>query len=335
MFIFKLGESLSKIVLRLLPRRFSDRILCNCNDYVVYVLRTKSYKTKPRMTFMEAVFATILFDLALFGTCNPLINTIIRIFTSLQNSWDKPFSSKDEAASQVTEFCERLSIQQSPWIWEKPKEDYTCLNDFFSRTFAPRHFPSIGEAKVVAPACCTITRYEDDDSLKSILIKGCKYEIESIGLPREDVHLYRKNSVLVGYLSPTDYHRVHSPLSGKCVHCKMEGLDRKSASVKFFGGKFNILNENKRLIIIVESEENGIKLALVVIGGIGVDTITFNPNILGQKIIKGQELSSFRAGGSAIALFSSAPIKYDPDFEQGSSCNRHVEVQMGESLGSY
>jgi hypothetical protein len=123
------------------------------------------------MTFMEAVFATMLFDLALFGTSNPVINTIIRIFTSLQNSWDKPFSSRDQAATQVTEFCERLSIQQTPWIWEKPKEEYICLNDFFSRTFSPRHFPPLGEAKVVAPACCTMTKYNDDNDLKSILIK--------------------------------------------------------------------------------------------------------------------------------------------------------------------
>eukprot|EP00557_Chaetoceros_sp_GSL56_P002112 CAMPEP_0176498114 /NCGR_PEP_ID=MMETSP0200_2-20121128/12127_1 /TAXON_ID=947934 /ORGANISM="Chaetoceros sp., Strain GSL56" /LENGTH=180 /DNA_ID=CAMNT_0017896257 /DNA_START=554 /DNA_END=1096 /DNA_ORIENTATION=+ len=180
-----------------------------------------------------------------------------------------------------------------------------------------------------------MTRYDNNDALKSILIKGCNYEMENIGLPRHDVHLYRQNSVLLGYLSPTDYHRVHSPISGKCVHCKMEGLDKKSVSVKFFGGKFNILNENKRLVIVLESEHDDVRVALIVIGGIGVDTIAYNSNFLGQRITKGQELSSFRAGGSAIALFSTAPIKYVPDFEQGSSFNRHVEVQVGESLGSY
>ena len=76
------------------------------------------------------------------------------------------------------------------------------------------------------------------------------------------------------------------------------------------------------------------KVALVIIGGIGVDTITYDPNILGRNIVKGQELSSFRAGGSAIALFSTGPIAFVPDFEEGSHSNRHVEVQVGESLGN-
>jgi len=284
------------------------------------------------MTFIEGVFATILFDLALFGTSNPLINGVIRLFTSLQNAWDKPFSSKLEAVSQVKEFATRLSIQQEPWIWEKPIEDYTSLNDFFSRTYQPSTLPALGDAKVVAPACCTMTRYNNDSDLRSLLIKGCDYRIEDIGLPASDIESYRQNLVFVGYLSPTDYHRVHSPFSGKCVHCKMEGIHKKSASVKFFGGKFNIMNENKRLVIILESGDT--RVALIVIGGIGVDSIVYNPGLLGQSIAKGQELSSFRAGGSAFAMFSTAPIALTADFEKASSDCRHVEVQVGESLAN-
>lgn len=332
MLIFKVGETLSKIIQKFLPQRISDRIQYNCGDYNIYVLRTNTHKTKPRMTFMEAVFATILFDLALFGTSNVFINAIIRTFTSFQNSWDKPFRSREEAVCQITEFCDRLSIQQSPWIWEKAKEEYTSLNDFFARTFSGKFFPPLGQASVVAPACCTMTRYNDNDTLKSVLIKGCDYKIENIGLPMDDIHLYRQSTVLIGYLSPTDYHRVHSPISGKCVYCKMEGIDHSSASVKFFDGKFNILNENKRLIIVLETAQ-GTKMALVIIGGIGVDTITYNPGMLGQNILKGQELSAFRAGGSAVAMFSTVPIQFVSNFEHGASNYRHVEVQVGESLG--
>jgi len=331
MWIFKVGDLLSRLVVKLMPKRISDRIMFNSSEYSVYVLQTQSIKTKPRMTFMEAVFATILFDLALFGTNNPVINGIIRFFTSLQNSWDSQFSSQEDAVTQVTEFCERLSIQQNPWIWEKSKEDYTSLNDFFSRTFIQSKFPTLGSANIVAAASCTMTRYNDDASMKSLLIKGCSYHIEDIGLPGEDIHLYRQNPVFTGYLSPTDYHRVHSPMSGKCTVCKMEGIDKKSASVKFFGGKFNILNENKRLVIVLDSGH--FKIALVIIGGIGVDSIVYN-DMIGQQISKGQELSAFRAGGSAIAMFSTAPIKFTAEFERASKGNAHVEVQVGESLAN-
>lgn len=88
------------------------------------------------------------------------------------------------------------------------------------------------------------------------------------------------------------------------MHCKMEGEQAPSASVKFFGGKFNLLNENKRLVIVLEEEnkydnveEEPLRVALVVIGGVGVNTITYDEQMIGQSFEKGQELSAFRAGG--------------------------------------
>ena len=335
MWIFRLGEAFASVVVLMLPRRFSERIKHNSSEYSVYVLKTKSIKTKPRMTYIEAVFATILFDLALFGTSNMFINSIIRLFTSMQNSWDKPFVSKEETVSQIGEFCTRLSIQQEPWIWEKSIEDYSSLNDFFSRTYKQSTFPKLGDAALIAPACCTMARYNNNADLQTLLIKGCDYKIEDIGLPPSEVDLYRKNPIFVGYLSPTDYHRVHAPISGVCTYCKMEGVHKKSASVKFFDGSFNILNENKRLVIVIESGD--VKVALVIIGGIGVDSIHLlgNPNKVEQSISKGEQLSAFMAGGSAIAMFSTGSLSFTPEFEMANDKCTHVEAEVGESLANF
>ena len=290
--------------------------------------------SKPRMTLFEGVFATLLFDMALFGTNNPIINGIIYLFTTIQNSWDKPFKSEDEAQRSITEFCNRLDIQYKPWIWEKAATKYLSLNDFFSRTYNETHFPTIGVGQVVSPACCVLQIYNDDATMKSVLIKGCEYSIDRIGLPTEDIAAYKKHHIILGYLSPKDYHRVHSPIAGKCIYCKMEGEDRLSASVKFFGGKFNILNENKRLVIVIESKE-GLRVALVIVGGVGVNTITYDPSLVGKQIQKGQELSAFRAGGSAFAMFSSKPLHLIKDLKDVAERARgdNVEVQVGESLG--
>lgn len=88
----------------------------------------------------------------------------------------------------------------------------------------------------------------------------------------------------------------------------MEGADHRSASVKFFAGKFNILNENKRLVVVLEEEEQSstgssnrvedpLRVALVIVGGVGVDTITYDSDMVGKTLDKGQEISAFRAGG--------------------------------------
>ena len=275
------------------------------------------------MTLFEGVFATILFDMALFGTDNVIINGIISLFTSIQNSWDRSFVNEDIASTKVTDFCNRLNIQQEPWIWEKRKEEYTSLNDFFSRTYDSKYFPPIGSGRLVSPACCTIQCYNNDSDMKTVLIKGCDYEIGKIGLPEDDLEKYRMNKILIGYLSPKDYHRVHSPISvsalclfyvpsflpnthclvqGKVVHCKMEGINAPSASVKFFEGQFNLLNNNKRLVIVIEEKDDDdgsidpLRVAIAIIGGVGVNTITYG-DIMGKEVKKGDELSTFRAGG--------------------------------------
>ena len=334
MLTFQLAEATASIIVLFLPKRFSDRIYDNCNGYEVFDMKTGKLKTKPKMTFIEAVFATILFDLALFGTSNIFINTIIRMFTSLQNSWDRPFKSKQDAVNVITQFCEKLRIQKSPWIWEKEIGDYTSINDFFSRTYQSATFPKIGHAPCVSPASCTMTMYNNNTDLKSLLIKGCNYQLEDIGLPEEDIDLYRNNAILIGYLSPSDYHRVHAPISGVCSHCKMEGLDQRSSSVKFFSGKFNILNSNKRLVIVIDS--GNIKIAIVIIGGIGVDTIHLLGDLeVGKKVTKCEQLSAFRAGGSAIAMFSTAPLLFTSDLLRAFSKCNHVEIEVGESIANF
>lgn len=86
---------------------------------------------------------------------------------------------------------------------------------------------------------------------------------------------------------------------GKVVHCKLEGVDAPSASVKFFGGKFNLLNNNKRLVVVIEEEDSSddpLRVAIVIVGGVGVNTITYD-DILNKTVAKGDELSTFRAGG--------------------------------------
>lgn len=297
-------------------------------------------KTKPRMTFLEAVFATILFDLALFGTDNLFINSIIRLFTKFQNSWDRIFQSRDEAKREIIKFCQILGIQTEPWIWEKPIEDYNCLNDFFSRRYAKPL--NIGHDDIVSPASCTITIHGNHDIFSRLVVKGCDYALEDVGLhPLEDLSQYSKHPVILGYLCPADYHRFHAPLSGKCIHCKMEQSDADSASVKFFGGRFNLLNRNKRLIIVLEDTQKR-RVALVIIGGVGVNTIVYDDTILGTWVEKGDDLGTFRAGGSAFCLFSNFPIKFNPKLIQhkdssssSSSNDQPMEVLVGESFANF
>lgn len=296
------------------------------------------------MTFPEGVFATILFDLALFGTSNIFINTIIRLFTSYQNYWKKPFLSKDHAELRVTLFCHQLHIPMKPWKWDKTIRDYKSLNDFFTRHYSNKYIPPIGTAVLVSPACCTLRRFTNMISLKSLLLKGCQFETKKIGLPYESntdlfyFQSYIQNDILIGYLSPSDYHCVHSPFEGKVISCDLIDQHNDSSSVKFFQGKFNILNHNKRLVIVLESNgnpmtygtERRIRVALIIVGGVGVNSIVYDKNdlFIGKSLRKGQEVAQFHAGGSAIVLMTSDSMDYLDLFHE----YQPIQVLVGESL---
>jgi hypothetical protein len=43
--------------------------------------------------------------------------------------------------------------------------------------------------------------------------------------------------------------------------------------------------------------EDPLRVALVIVGGVGVDTITYDSDMVGKTLDKGQEISAFRAGG--------------------------------------
>lgn len=346
-----LGDAVARFLLTyVLPKHYGDRIRRNVEPAPTTILATgETNRDRPRMTLIEGVFATLLFDLALFGTDNIVINGIIRIFTKIQNGWNQPFRSEMEAAEQIQQFCDALSIQTKPWIWEKPMEQYGCLNDFFSRRYAPKFMPSLDKVDVVTPACCTMQMYERDEDMQRLLIKCCEYTLEKIGLPDlssvhesksngdgSDLIQYRQNRVFLGYLSPTDYHRVHSPIEGKCVYCSLEGPESLSASVKFFGGRFNMLNENTRLVVVIEKKlqrGNKLRLGLVVIGGVGVNTIVFDDDMKGKFVEKGGEIATFRAGGSAFAMFTTHPINLTKQYASSAKGSAEVKVLVGEGLG--
>jgi hypothetical protein len=40
-----------------------------------------------------------------------------------------------------------------------------------------------------------------------------------------------------------------------------------------------------------------LRIALVIVGGVGVDTITYDSGMVGKSFAKAQEVAAFRAGG--------------------------------------
>jgi len=62
---------------------------------------------------------------------------------------------------------------------------------------------------------------------------------------------------------------------------------------------------------VSEQQNRPHKLRLLLFD-VGVDTIVYDPNSLGKSLFV--EISTFRAGGSAIAIFSNTELSFHTDF---------------------
>jgi hypothetical protein len=51
-------------------------------------------------------------------------------------------------------------------------------------------------------------------------------------------------------------------------------------------------------------------VALVIVGGVGVNSIVYDTTLMAEEINEGDELSTFRAEGSVIAMFSNRPLQF-------------------------
>ena len=99
-------------------------------------------------------------------------------------------------------------------------------------------------------------------------------------------------------------------------------------------GQPSILSHNRRCVLVLQQE--GLQLALVIIGGFLVDSVRMDPEIRpGAKVAKGQYLGAFALGGSAILMLTSAPLDVEPVLSESMSKFPHpVKVQVGRSFAN-
>jgi phosphatidylserine decarboxylase len=126
-------------------------------------------------------------------------------------------------------------------------------------------------------------------------------------------------------LSPTDYHRIHSPCSGEIA--ESEHVAGKVYPVNDFGLTFmrRVLSRNERLITYIRHE--GGELALVKVGALNVSSIRYvepRPHRVGR----GDELAYFEFGSTVVLLTE------DGTFEPGTDLGTGDIVRMGQRLGT-
>ena len=154
-------------------------------------------------------------------------------------------------------------------------EQYLTFEDFFIRKHAPNARPiSAPEDPTVAVAAADsrVVVYTTVEKTRELWIKGSDFTITNLIKDHERAAVWENGSVASFRLSPQDYHRYHSPVEGRVKWYKPIPGDYLQVDPVALQSSVNILTENARCCVCIESDQFG-DVLFVAIGATEVGTV--------------------------------------------------------------
>lgn len=238
-------------------------------------------------------------------------------------------------------FLIRLALRRFPIDMQPAAEQdpfaYKSFNAFFTRELtipAAKQFPKL--PKLGSPAEGVVSQCGGIRQGALIQAKGRYYSAASLLAFHPWHESFQHGSFATIYLAPHNYHRVHSPVSGKIV--EMAYVPGKLFSVNLAtADRINSLfSRNERLVFYIETKQG--KVALVMVGALLVAGMN-NPfvkwsdkqkRILQKKsftkpidIKVGDELGYFYFGSTVVMCFEE---------EQNFVVKENTAVTLGETI---
>lgn len=208
---------------------------------------------------------------------------------------------------------------------EKPLHQYSTLNEFFTRRLKPgSRLVHAEPGMIVSPVDALITGSGPIKAGTIVNVKGQDYTIEELLNRSPRMENYGEGYYIVLYLSPTDYHRIHTPVDGSIL--EREHVPGKVYPVNDFGLRRmrRVLSRNERLITYIK--HNSGEVAVVKVGAMNVSSIRYTEP-LQEQAVKGAELAYFEFGSTVVLLME------DDTFIPRSDLQPGLKVKMGEQLG--
>ncbi|WP_026689156.1 phosphatidylserine decarboxylase [Alteribacter aurantiacus] len=186
--------------------------------------------------------------------------------------------------------------------------EFDTLQSLFIRELKPGlRQVAEGHETIVSPVDGTLSETGGISEDATFTIKGQTYDVnELVGL-EETGKRYLGGRYMLFYLSPTDYHRIHSPVEGEIV--KTWALGNHSSPVNplalSLGDK--VLAKNYRLLTEVSTEEDQ-RVCIVKIGALNVNSIHPRRAMANGTVLKGEEMAYFSFGSSVMLLFEKGMV---------------------------
>jgi len=228
---------------------------------------------------------------------------------------------------------------------EKPFDDYPRVDDFFTRRLVPsaRPFDTRPDA-VLSPADGTVVESGRAVDGHLMQAKGVLFGLDELLADEAAAARLRGGAYLITYLSPSDYHRVHSPVAGEITgwrHIPGTLYPVNAGSVRRVEGLFI---RNERFVTLIEGALGLTAVVMVAAVGVGHITAAYDDEVATHapsflrtpprsksyerrpQVAAGDELATFHLGSTTVAVFEPGRVALS-GFEPGA------KTRMGETIG--
>ncbi len=225
---------------------------------------------------------------------------------------------------------------------EFPIERYKTIGELFTRRLKPGARP-VGEG-IVHPADSRVTEAGTIERMRVIQAKGRAYSLPELLRSNHWALAFEGGVFVTYYLCPTDYHRVHAPVTGDVVwSCHVPG-ELWPVNEWSVGAIEDLFAVNERVVAVADTERGKVAVIMVAATNVGDIGVCFDEGIStvhrgGERaareksyeppkpIVKGEEFGVFRMGSTVILLFEKGMVP-----EAACASLRGKTVRVGETL---
>jgi phosphatidylserine decarboxylase len=203
------------------------------------------------------------------------------------------------------------------------KNGWANFDDFFTRALKDGARPLDREPCVLSPADGRLDSMGRIEKGSTFVVKGRPYSVEELVGDHDDAKRYDGGGGFVVYLSPRDYHRVHSPVAGTIVAIRSMPGDYYPVNSIGMKHVHDLFVRNRRVAIAIDTpSSSGTKLgrvtvvmvAAMVVGRITVTgvpdrDVPFGNHEARISIARGAEIGQFHLGSTAVVLLEDSALE--------------------------
>jgi phosphatidylserine decarboxylase len=228
---------------------------------------------------------------------------------------------------------------------ELPLEDYPTFGAFFARRLKAGSRPTDAPAnEAVSPCDGVLGARGVVGGGRMIQAKGRDYALSDLVASTDLGGELEGGTYLTFYLSPRDYHRVHSPLAGRLLGYDWIPGAHIPVSPRFTHNVDGVFAHNERVVFHLETKVGAVAVVMVAALGVGnigvtaaglqsrglratgrVHRVRFDTSI---ALDRGDELGAFHLGSTVIVVFSPDAVTLTEPGEDSRV------VRVGESMAT-